>query len=51
MKEPFEVGKTEIRWKDYVAVEKTIFVWKDIDVVGNTNGSWKDPPGCRVSAF
>ena len=27
-KEPFEVGKTEISWKDFVVVRKTIVVGK-----------------------
>ena len=33
-KEPFEVGKLEMKLERYAAVGKTICSWKDIDVVG-----------------
>ena len=33
-KEPFEVGKLEMKLERYVVVGKTICSWKDIDVVG-----------------
>ena len=33
-KEPFEVGKLEMKLERYVVVGKTICSWKDIDIVG-----------------
>ena len=33
-KEPFEVGKLEMKLERYVVVGKTICSWKDIDIIG-----------------
>ena len=33
-KEPFEVGKLEMKLERYVVVGKIIFSWKDIDSIG-----------------
>ena len=48
-KEPFEVGKLEMKLERYVVVGKTISSWKDIDVVGKTRLSVE--LGYRVSTF
>ena len=38
-KEPFEVGKLELKLERKNEVGKAHRRWKDIDVVGKTNGS------------
>ena len=48
-KEPFEVGKLEMKLERYVVVGKTICSWKDIDVVGKIRLGVE--LGCRVSTF